>query len=233
MVVVMLMGWQRGHLENLEKKCAELETKNKELQAQLATIELDRNNGGYMQFQNQDWDSNGAKMARPSFNDRWRGDRNNSNISPYILNGGGGGGGGTPISVPIKGSSFRQGYTGTHYLGISSGNSYLSSMKDTALKLLGIDIDLSLLDPSEPNNRTAADDALDADGGSSLSCMFNISSPPPAPLPEKEEGIRLIDYYFMISHPYLPILHKPTFMKLVRILVEMILYELTNECCPG
>lgn len=172
-------------------------------------MELDRNNGGYMQYQNTEWDPNAAKMARPTFNDRWRGDRSNSNISPYILNGG------TPISGPIKGSSFRPGNLGTHYLGMSSGNSYLSSMKDKALKLLGIEIDLSLLDPSEPNNRSDATQP-DGDDITTLSTMFNITGTSVASLPEKDEGLRLIEYYFMISHPYLPILHKPSFMKFVR-----------------
>lgn len=193
----------------MEKRCAELEAQNKELQAALA-LQFEQRNGG--SFVNQEWDANGNKSGRPYFSDhRWAGDhQGSSNISPYLENGGN-----TP-PVPISRTFFRPMSTATHYLGMSAGNSYLNSMKDTALKLLGIEVDLSVLDPADPQSQEEASLPI-PDDDQMLKIMFNqVPRRPAVPLPEYQEAMRLINYFFTISHPYLPILHKPSFMKLVR-----------------
>jgi len=120
-------------------------------------------------------------------------------------------------------TNFRPGKSRTHYVGISASNSHLSSMKETALSVLGVNIDLSDLDPSEPANRSSST-RLDETYGSCLSTVFNINPNVPKPeLPHKDEGMQYINYFFIISHPYLPILHRPTFIRMV---------SLRNaECC--
>jgi hypothetical protein len=120
----------------------------------------------------------------------------------------------------LRGPGFRPGKSSTHYLGISASNSYLSSMKETALSVLGVNIDLSALDPNEPASHSTSA-RVDETYGSCLSTIFNVNpSVSKAELPPKDEGMRYIEYFFMISHPYLPILHKPTFMQLASLTTQ-------------
>lgn len=115
----------------------------------------------------------------------------------------------------IRSASLRPGNTGTHYLGISSGSSYLSSIKASALSLLGIDIDLSDLDPSEPSHPSNANDESFS---SCLSTIFNVNpNVPKMELPPRDEAFQYVDWFFIISHPYLPILHRPTFITMVEL----------------
>jgi hypothetical protein len=52
---------------------------------------------------------------------------------------------------------FRTGCTGDNYLGVSSGNSFLSSIRGTALNVLGMEIDIADFtssDVDEPDQST-------------------------------------------------------------------------------
>jgi len=203
---VLIMIPQRGYLENLEAKCQELEQRNKELQTALIAAQASARapSNGFPPFENQEWVIGGTKPdLRNVFSDR-------SNEYPPMN------GAVTPLEKPApRTTSFRPGNPSTHYLGISAGNSYLSSMKETALSLLGVNIDLSVLDPNEPSKHSGST-RLDETYGSCLSTIFNLNpNVPKAELPPQAEGIQYVHYFFMISHPYLPILHKPTFLQMV------------------
>ena len=210
-------------MENLEAKCQDLESKNKELQAALIAMEATNRvaSNGFAPFENADWAGSAkpqpSTAARLSYGERWKvGDRADMNAYPPVN-------GGAPAmmeksaSSTGRGASFRPGTANTHYLGMSAGNSYLSSMKAIALSLLGIDIDLSALDPSEPAGHASANQT-DESYGSCLSTIFNVNpNVPKAELPPKEDGMQFINYFFIISHPYLPILHIPSFINMVRL----------------
>jgi hypothetical protein len=189
----------------------ELETKNKELETALIAAQASARtpNNGYAPFDPQEWAVNGSKPAprMPHHFPERAGEYPpvNGTVAGIMER---------AIPAP-RAVTFRPGKSSTHYLGLSAGNSYLSSMKETALSVLGVNIDLSALDPSEPANRSTAS-RVDETYGSCLSTIFNVNPNVSKPeLPPKDEGMRYIEYFFMISHPYLPILHKPTFIQLV------------------
>ncbi|TGZ76334.1 hypothetical protein EX30DRAFT_367478 [Ascodesmis nigricans] len=191
----------RGHLENLERQVNELTARNQELHAQLAIFMQQQNNGAYNL---QDWANNGvAPQRHDPTADRWRSHGRSPypcHVGTYAAQG---------VSNRSRPVSVVPGTSSAHYLGISSERSCLGNMKQMALKLLGVDIDLSLLDlPNDDSDGSEANDAV-------LRAMFNIGPLPKAELPPKKEGISLVEFYFQVSHPYLPILHKPTFMKFV------------------
>jgi hypothetical protein len=170
---------------------------------------------GFATFENPDWTVSTkpqpSTAARLPYGERWK-------VNAYPpMNGGGPAMMEKSLSSTGRGASFRPGTANTHYLGMSAGNSYLSSMKAIALSLLGIDIDLSALDPSEPAGHASANQT-DESYGSCLSTIFNVNpNVPKAELPPKEEGMQYINYFFIISHPYLPILHIPSFINMVRL----------------
>jgi len=198
-------------VENLESKNMELANRIKELETALIAAQASARapGNGYAPFESQDWATNGNKPAprlSNSFSER---------TTEYQPLNGGIIGAAERASPGSRATNFRPGKSSVHYVGISASNSYLSSMKETALSVLGVNIDLSALDPSEPANRSSST-RLDETYGSCLSTVFNINPNVPKPeLPHKEEGMQYINYFFMISHPYLPILHRPTFVRMV------------------
>lgn len=120
--------------------------------------------------------------------------------------------------------------SGAQHVGMYSGNSYLASTRASALSVLGISIDLADLQgrpeparsqsfisvhaPAEFTENNPLDDSIQ-------SFLMSISrhAPPSVlqlTLPDKEEALMLIEWHLMATHPYLPILHKPTFMAEVR-----------------
>ncbi|KAI7350878.1 hypothetical protein KC354_g12628 [Hortaea werneckii] len=108
---------------------------------------------------------------------------------------------------------FRQGCIGDNYLGVASSNNWLSPIEGTSLALFGTKIDLTEFLPPSPN---AEADGLSYE--SFLKHAFNKSSPrPPKPeLPSFEEYKMYADVYFVGIQPFIPILHKPDFMSMVR-----------------
>lgn len=209
----------RGYLETLEAKCMQLEQKNKEMEAALARMGMENRNNGYQQQPRSnsatDWSINGGKPLVN--NDRWGNNRKEFQAGPPSY----------PTSnepccsstspdrlcSSIRSANFRPGHIGSHYLGISSGSSYLSSIKASALSLLGIDIDLSDLDPTEPSHPSNANDESFS---SCLSTIFNVNPDvPKVELPPIDEAQKYLKWFFTVSHPYLPILHQQTFSKMV------------------
>lgn len=180
-------------------------------------MSTENRNGGYQQRPREaSWGLNGNNKPLVS-NDRWGNDRKDFQAGPTTYPNSS-----EPCcstSTPdrlcgsIRSANFRPGHTGSHYLGISSSSSYLSSIKASALSLLGIDIDLSDLDPSEPSHPSNANDES---FNSCLSTIFNVNpNVPKVELPPLEEAHKYVDWFFRVSHPYLPLLHQQTFSKMV------------------
>ncbi|RPB03165.1 hypothetical protein L873DRAFT_1671301 [Choiromyces venosus 120613-1] len=226
----------RGYVESLEAKCAALEAKNKEMENALMRTGLEgRSNGvnGANGFaprnMSSDWGTSGGKAGSDGpWNQNRKGFPGPSQGN-YQTSAGSCCSSQTPerLCQSIRSASFRPGNTGTHYLGISSGSSYLSSIKASALSLLGIDIDLSDLDPSEPNHPASANDESFS---SCLSTIFNVNpNVPKMELPPRDEAFQYVDWFFLISHPYLPILHRPTFIKML----DKMYTDKTYEASPA
>jgi hypothetical protein len=115
--------------------------------------------------------------------------------------------------------AFRAGVPGENYLGVSPGNSNLSSIKGTALSILGMEIDIAdfdSLDMDEPDSAVFHPQLYNKSYQAFLQSALNINPRiEKVELPSKEDGFTYADWYFRVVNPYLPLLHKPTFFKLV------------------
>jgi hypothetical protein len=105
-------------------------------------------------------------------------------------------------------TEFRTGCIGDNYLGVSSGNSWLSPIEGTSLSLFGATLDLAEFIPEDQ-----------VDSGTSYQNFLDhafVERQKNAPqLPAWETGKVYAEWYFRSIQPMLPILHKPDFMKLL------------------
>jgi hypothetical protein len=115
--------------------------------------------------------------------------------------------------------TFRAGCTGDNYLGVSPGNSNLSSIKGTALSILGMEIDIAdfdSLDMDEPDASVFHPQLYNKSYQAFLQSALNINPRlDKVDLPSRSDGLIYAQWYFRVINPYLPLLHKATFMKLV------------------
>jgi hypothetical protein len=116
--------------------------------------------------------------------------------------------------------TFRTGCTGDNYLGVSSGNSQLSSIKGTSLSILGMEIDIadfSSNDMDEPDATVLHGALYNKSYQAFLQSALNINPRIEKPaLPSREEGFTYAQWYFRVLNPFCPILHKGAFVSLVR-----------------
>lgn len=115
--------------------------------------------------------------------------------------------------------TFRAGCTGDNYLGVSPGNSNLSSIKGTALSVLGMEIDIAdfdSLDMDEPDSSAFHPQLYNKSYQAFLQSALNINPRlTNVELPPRSEGLMYADWFFRVVNPYLPLLHKASFLKLV------------------
>jgi len=115
--------------------------------------------------------------------------------------------------------AFRSGCTGDNYLGVSSGNSHLSSIKGTALSILGMEIDIADFpshDMDEPDPSVFHPQLYNKSYQAFLQSALNINpSLNKVELPGREEGLTYAQWYFRVINPFCPILHRTSFMSLV------------------
>ncbi len=115
--------------------------------------------------------------------------------------------------------AFRARVPGDNYLGVSPGNSNLSSIKGTALSILGMEIDIADFDSQdmdEPDSTVFHPQLYNKSYQAFLQSALNINPRiEKVELPSREDGFTYADWYFRVLNPYLPLLHKPTFFKLV------------------
>ena len=125
-----------------------------------------------------------------------------------------------PDLVPLHLPDYRGNLAGNNYLGVSSGNSFLSSIRGTSLNVFGMQIDLAdymSADLDEPDPATALTQPVYNKSYHAFVYSAFSANPKMAKLslPPRDEGIVYAEWYFRVLNPYLPILHKPTFMTLV------------------
>jgi hypothetical protein len=116
--------------------------------------------------------------------------------------------------------AFRAGCPGDNYLGVSPGNSNLSSIKGTALSILGMEIDIAdfdSIDMDEPDSTSVFNPQLyNKSYQAFLQSALNINHTiEKVELPPRQEGMTYAQWYFRALNPYMPLLHRPTFFKLV------------------
>lgn len=131
-----------------------------------------------------------------------------------------GSGGFHPSVAPLHLPDYRGNLAGNNYLGVSSGNSFLSSIRGTSLNVFGMQIDLAdymSADLDEPDPTTFLTQPVYNKSYHAFVYSAFSANPKMAKmkLPVRDEGMLYAEWYFRAINPYLPILHKPTFMTLV------------------
>ncbi|KAG8533648.1 uncharacterized protein KY384_001389 [Bacidia gigantensis] len=215
----------RGYVESLESRLVELENQNQELQAQVRLL------GGHVKPLSRSATSlsdrlprtaNGTPTLRPQ-----------SSFSSLTASG-----------LPLRGSSQNRVETtqrsenvngilgdrgrlddsrnapgGNTYFGISSGNSLLSTVRGTSMNVLGMEIDLTdYLSPDidEPDPSHAGLRLYNKSYHAFVQTAFGWGPKVlEVKLPPKSEGFHFAEIFFRITHPFCPVAHKPTFMKLL------------------
>ena len=113
---------------------------------------------------------------------------------------------------------FRSGLTGNNYLGVSTGDSLLSSIRGTSMNVLGIEIDIAdytspdLDEPDPSRGQPVYNKSYRAFIQTAFGASPKLSK---VELPPRKQGMEQAEIFFKGIHPFLPILHRPTFMKTV------------------
>jgi hypothetical protein len=114
--------------------------------------------------------------------------------------------------------SLRTGCTGDNYLGVAFGNPNLS-LKGTALSILGMEIDIADFDSpdmDEPDPSVFYPHLYNKSYEAFLRSTLNVNPRiEKVDLPSRTDGLTYAEWYFRALNVYVPILHKPTFVKTV------------------
>lgn len=219
----------RGYVQNLERRLQNLENRNRELEDRMMSMGID------VRSSEESTDPTTASLLQWSetqgSSDRqaWENHGNDSSsggsgVSQYVNNDNGPSSELMPDASLFPLPDFRGGLAGNNYLGVSSGSSLLSSIRGTALTVLGMKIDLADymsvdLDEPEPANfltKALYNKSYHAFIQTAFSAAPKLEK---VQLPAREEGLQYAEWYFRVINPYLPILHKPSFMSLVSQLI--------------
>ncbi|WQF84199.1 hypothetical protein CDEST_09213 [Colletotrichum destructivum] len=106
-----------------------------------------------------------------------------------------------------------------NHLGVGSDSAPLSSIKGTQLSILGTTIDVTSFDApdiDEPAPDTKVSQPLYNKSLQSFlqSCM-NINPHVAIELPSRSDAFTYSEWYFLMIWPFLPVLHKPTFLDIL------------------
>ena len=206
---------ERGHVKRLEQRIRELESHIRGLEGRLMSV------GEDVKPLNMDSDSatallqwNRSQEQEPPPN--W--ESVNASAEQYV-----------PSQNTSPGSDgtfnrlpeFRDGLSGDNYLGVSSGNSFISSIRGTAMNVLGAEIDLAdymSADLDEPDPSTFGSEyPLNKSYHAFVQTAYGANpKPSKVQLPPQNEGMTYAQWYFRVINPYTPFLHKPTFLSMVR-----------------
>ncbi len=131
-----------------------------------------------------------------------------------------------PVEEHTRLPEFRGGPIGNNYLGVSTGNSLLSSLRGTSMNVLGMEIDLTdymCADLDEPDQSHLGDQPVYNKSYSAFIQTAFGGAPrlSKVELPSRSEGMTYAEYFFRVTNPLMPIVHKPTFMAVVSHLISL------------
>lgn len=212
----------RGYVQSLERRLEEVENHNRELQGRLISLGEDvKASDGYT-------DPTTAPLLQWHENERsdsqqiWEGDSQRRDLtggpfSNHILNASSSS---TSSDEHPRLPEFRAGLAGNNYLGLSTGNSLLSSIHGTSMNVLGMEIDLAdymspdLDEPDifNPGTLPVYNKSYRAFVQTAFGTSPKLSK---VELPPRSEGLKYAEFYFRVTNCYLPILHKPSFLVMV------------------
>lgn len=214
----------RGYVQSLEKRLEELEKHNSELQCRLILL------GEVVKPDDRYKDPSTAPLLQWHENERsgdqrgWEcGGRDREVIDgngPLNTNDPNGTSSSTSSDEHPRLPEFRAGLAGNNYLGLSTGNSFLSSIHGTAMNVLGIEIDLADYmspDLDEPDSeKSGTRPVYNKSYRAFVQTAFGTSPKlSKVELPPRSEGLNYAELYFRVTNCYLPILHKPSFLAMV------------------
>ncbi|KAL3425283.1 hypothetical protein PVAG01_02074 [Phlyctema vagabunda] len=204
---------QRGYVENLEKQNVSLTQQVRELEQRLQQMGVDvKPEKGHhgSEVSQYDYSNSSSSPSRPG--NTWSPTR--QSLPPAAA---------TTIQVAEDENrilpAFRAGCTGDNYLGVSPGNSALSFIKGTALSILGMEIDIAdfdSIDMDEPRPSSLHQPLYNKSYQAFLQSALNINPRMESiELPPRREGSEYAQWYFRAIAPFMPLLHKPSFMRLL------------------
>ncbi|KAI1424439.1 fungal-specific transcription factor domain-containing protein [Xylaria sp. FL1777] len=104
------------------------------------------------------------------------------------------------------------------HLGVGIDQAPLSSIKGTSLSILGSTIDIGSLDApdmDEPPPSAQGSSLYNKSVQALQQSIMNINQPLVVKLPPRQDAFTYAEWYFVMIHPFHPVLHKPSFMALL------------------
>lgn len=212
----------RGYVQSLERRLEELQHRSHELESRLAALGEDVR--PYTNYEDPamaplaQWNENYRSSNRRLWEDNGHNVKT-SNQGDSVLNGNTAHGpcSNAPGEPSPQLPNFRGGLTGNNYLGVSTGNSLLSSIRGTSMTVLGIEIDLADYmsadvdepDPSVPCTQPVYNKSYRAFVQTAFGTGPKLSK---VELPPRSEGMNYAHVYFRLINPYLPVVHKPSLL---------------------
>ncbi|KUI57360.1 Activator of stress genes 1 [Cytospora mali] len=105
-------------------------------------------------------------------------------------------------------------------LGVAADNAPLNSINGTSLSILGTTIDVTSFDAPDMDGPPSGTPSNTPLYNKSIQSFYNsvARSQPPieAPLPSREDAFTYSEWFFIMAGPFVPVLHKPTYFKLLK-----------------
>ncbi|KAI7771808.1 hypothetical protein LZL87_006084 [Fusarium oxysporum] len=105
-----------------------------------------------------------------------------------------------------------------NHLGVGMDSAPLSSIGGTRLSILGMTVDLASFEPpdaEEPPVDGKVAPSYNKSPQSFLQSIMRVNPPMQAEMPSRENAFTYAEWYFMTFSAFLPVLHKPSFMRLL------------------
>ena len=207
----------RGYVDSLETRLAQLEQRNQELQTQLISLGAP--------IKQDSWDANSSKPSTRLQKGTLHCELPKSTSLPDYTSSKGTFEGSQIMSTahnrtaPTQMPRRRNGFWGNNYLGISTGDNFLSSVRGTSMNILGMEIDLTeYLNPDldEPSASGTEQPAYNKSYMAFVHSAFGLGPRlKGVKLPAQHEGMEYADIFLRITVPFVPVVHAPSFLDLV------------------
>jgi hypothetical protein len=108
-----------------------------------------------------------------------------------------------------------------NHLGVGVDSAPMSSIGGTRLSILGMTVDLSSFEAPDmdepPVNGDTPTPSYNKSPKALLQSIMRVNPPMQVDMPSREDAFTYAEWYFMTFSAFLPLLHKPSFMRLVSI----------------
>lgn len=127
---------------------------------------------------------------------------------------------GSPPPPPPPALSAAESRAFGAYLGVARDHAPLSSITGTQLSILGTTIDITLFDSPDmdgpPPGAPISTPLYNKSVQSFYNSVMRVNPPIDAPLPSRVDAFTYSEWFFVMVGGFMPVLHKPTYFKLVR-----------------